>query len=249
MTALFPQTPPSKGKKHTGKGSITATTVRAASRFTTKTAMEDSHVPLNQWVCAFREFMASKNGVSAHQLHRTCQCGQHRPHRAGQCRQGRHDRHGRGEPQPAQSRLLPRHRQLAGGMGQRRVPHQRWRTLFLALQAFGDAHISARCTCIAIWPSSISDTAIASNLALIIHYARIAPCAASKEEAYLSADRSATIRSMRRGQARATHAARTVPSRDADRKPASVPSTKELLTIVLCRITDKSILIRSAVRC
>jgi hypothetical protein len=33
--------------------------------------MEDSHVPLNKWVYAFREFMASKNGVSAHQLHRT----------------------------------------------------------------------------------------------------------------------------------------------------------------------------------
>jgi hypothetical protein len=33
--------------------------------------MEDSHVPLNKWVYAFREFMVSKNGVSAHQLHRT----------------------------------------------------------------------------------------------------------------------------------------------------------------------------------
>jgi hypothetical protein len=51
---------------------------------------------------------------------------------------------------------------------------------FSHFKAFGDAHTSARCTCIAIWPSSISDTAIASSLALIIHYARIAPCAASK---------------------------------------------------------------------
>ena len=33
--------------------------------------MEDSHIPLHKWLYAFREFLASKNGVCAHQLHRT----------------------------------------------------------------------------------------------------------------------------------------------------------------------------------
>ena len=38
---------------------------------TTKTVMEKSHIPLNQWLLAFHLAAASKKGFSAHQLHRT----------------------------------------------------------------------------------------------------------------------------------------------------------------------------------
>ncbi len=37
---------------------------------TVGTVMEDSHVPIHKWLYAFRQFLASKNGVSAHQMHR-----------------------------------------------------------------------------------------------------------------------------------------------------------------------------------
>jgi transposase-like protein len=37
---------------------------------TVGTVMEDSHVPLHKWLYAFRQFLASKNGISAHQMHR-----------------------------------------------------------------------------------------------------------------------------------------------------------------------------------
>ena len=33
--------------------------------------LESSHVPLQKWVLAYRLMNSSKNGVSAHQLHRT----------------------------------------------------------------------------------------------------------------------------------------------------------------------------------
>lgn len=38
---------------------------------TVGTVMEDSHVPIHKWLFAFREHMSSKNGMSAHQLHRS----------------------------------------------------------------------------------------------------------------------------------------------------------------------------------
>jgi transposase-like protein len=38
---------------------------------TVGTVMEDSHVPIHKWLFAFREYMSSKNGLSAHQLHRS----------------------------------------------------------------------------------------------------------------------------------------------------------------------------------
>src|SRR5450631_1151913 len=38
---------------------------------TVGTIMEDSHVPIHKWLYAFREFLSSKNGLSAHQLHRS----------------------------------------------------------------------------------------------------------------------------------------------------------------------------------
>jgi hypothetical protein len=37
---------------------------------TTGTVMERSHIPLNKWLMAFYLLNASKNGMSAHQLHR-----------------------------------------------------------------------------------------------------------------------------------------------------------------------------------
>ena len=68
-----PIKPVKEGKKHrpARQGLYHCNDCRGSFTVTTKTVMEDSHVPLNKWVYAFREFMASKNGVSAHQLHRT----------------------------------------------------------------------------------------------------------------------------------------------------------------------------------
>ena len=61
-----------EGKKHrpAREGLYYCNDCKGSFTLPTKTAMVDSHVPLNKWVYAFREFMASKNGVSAHQLHR-----------------------------------------------------------------------------------------------------------------------------------------------------------------------------------
>jgi transposase-like protein len=38
---------------------------------TVGTVMEDSHIPLHKWVFAYRLFLGAKNGISAHELHRT----------------------------------------------------------------------------------------------------------------------------------------------------------------------------------
>lgn len=68
-----PIKPVKAGKKHRPprQGLYYCNDCRGTFTVTTKTVMEDSHVPLNKWVYAFREMMASKNGISAHQLHRT----------------------------------------------------------------------------------------------------------------------------------------------------------------------------------
>lgn len=46
-------------------------TCRKDYTVTTKTVMEKSHIPLNQWLQGFRLAASSKKGFSAHQLHRT----------------------------------------------------------------------------------------------------------------------------------------------------------------------------------
>jgi transposase-like protein len=38
---------------------------------TVGTVMEDSHIPLHKWVYAYRVFLSAKNGISAHEMHRT----------------------------------------------------------------------------------------------------------------------------------------------------------------------------------
>lgn len=64
--------PPQAGKRHKAarKGRYYCKECEGTFTVTVGTVMEDSHVPLNKWLYAFREFLSSKNGVSAHQLHR-----------------------------------------------------------------------------------------------------------------------------------------------------------------------------------
>ena len=65
--------PASPGKRHkvARAGRYYCKECEGTFTVTVGTVMEDSHVPLHKWLYAFREFMASKNGMSAHQLHRS----------------------------------------------------------------------------------------------------------------------------------------------------------------------------------
>ena len=62
---------PTKRHKPARKGRYYCKQCEGTFTVTVHTVMEDSHVPLHKWLYAFREFLASKNGVSAHQLHRS----------------------------------------------------------------------------------------------------------------------------------------------------------------------------------
>jgi transposase-like protein len=61
---------PNKRRKPARKGRYYCKSCEGTFTVTVHTVMEDSHIPLHKWLYAFREFLSSKNGVSAHQLHR-----------------------------------------------------------------------------------------------------------------------------------------------------------------------------------
>jgi transposase-like protein len=58
-----------KATTHARKGVWKCGACREQFTVTVGTIMEDSHVPLSKWLLAFRLLCASKNGMSAHQLH------------------------------------------------------------------------------------------------------------------------------------------------------------------------------------
>ena len=61
----------SKRRKPAREGRYYCKDCEGTFTVTVGTVMEDSHVPLHKWLFAFREFLSSKNGMSAHQLHRS----------------------------------------------------------------------------------------------------------------------------------------------------------------------------------
>jgi transposase-like protein len=62
---------PGKRRKVAREGRYYCKQCEGTFTVTVGTVMEDSHVPIHKWLYAFREFLSSKNGVSAHQLHRS----------------------------------------------------------------------------------------------------------------------------------------------------------------------------------
>jgi transposase-like protein len=64
-------TPKGKRYKPARAGRYYCKSCEGTFTVTVGTVLEDSHVPLHVWFYAFREFQSSKNGLSAHQLHRT----------------------------------------------------------------------------------------------------------------------------------------------------------------------------------
>lgn len=62
--------PTEDGKTHVRKGVWKCGSCREQFSVTVGTVMEDSHIPLNNWLYAFHLLCASKKGMSAHQLHR-----------------------------------------------------------------------------------------------------------------------------------------------------------------------------------
>lgn len=65
--------PKAEGKRHKPARAGRYYCKDCAGTFTVTvgTVMEDSHVPLNKWLYAFRLMCGSKKGISAHQLHRS----------------------------------------------------------------------------------------------------------------------------------------------------------------------------------
>jgi transposase-like protein len=61
---------PNKRRKPARAGRYYCKDCEGTFTVTVGTVMEDSHVPLHKWLYAFRQFLASKNGISAHQMHR-----------------------------------------------------------------------------------------------------------------------------------------------------------------------------------
>ena len=59
------------GGKSTRPGVVQCAPCRRAFTVTVGTVMEDSKIPLNKWLLAFRLMAASKKGMSAHQMHRS----------------------------------------------------------------------------------------------------------------------------------------------------------------------------------
>ena len=59
------------GGKSTRPGVVQCAPCRRAFTVTVGTVMEDSKIPLNKWLLAFRLMAGSKKGISAHQLHRS----------------------------------------------------------------------------------------------------------------------------------------------------------------------------------
>lgn len=55
----------------TRAGLVMCNSCRRPFTVTVKTIFEDSKIPLNKWLWAFRQYAASKKGLSAHQLHRS----------------------------------------------------------------------------------------------------------------------------------------------------------------------------------
>src|ERR1700722_11387443 len=61
---------PSKKNTHVRKGVWKCGGCREQFTVTVGTIFEDSHIPLSKWLLAYHLLCASKNGMSAHQLHR-----------------------------------------------------------------------------------------------------------------------------------------------------------------------------------
>ena len=61
---------PTKRRKPARLGRYYCKECEGTFTVTVGTVTEDSHVPIHKWLYAFRQFLASKNGVSAHQMHR-----------------------------------------------------------------------------------------------------------------------------------------------------------------------------------
>ena len=59
------------GGASTRPGVVQCAPCRRAFTVTVGTVMEDSKIPLNKWLLAFRLMAGSKKGISAHQLHRS----------------------------------------------------------------------------------------------------------------------------------------------------------------------------------
>ena len=59
------------GGQSTRPGVVQCAPCRRAFTVTVGTVMEDSKIPLNKWLLAFRLMAGSKKGISAHQLHRS----------------------------------------------------------------------------------------------------------------------------------------------------------------------------------
>lgn len=62
--------PKKDAKTHVRKGVYKCAGCREQFTVTVGTIFEDSHIPLNKWLCAIHLLCASKKGMSAHQLHR-----------------------------------------------------------------------------------------------------------------------------------------------------------------------------------
>jgi transposase-like protein len=65
--------PDKAGKKHrpARAGLYYCNSCKTQFSVTVGTIMEDSHIPLNKWLIAYRLLCSSKKGISSHQLHRT----------------------------------------------------------------------------------------------------------------------------------------------------------------------------------